>query len=280
MAKKFICNVCGQTFEADAMPDKCPICGASASNIKEVAEEGAEAPAGKGKKKLDKNSNTYTILYASIMVIIVAFLLAGVSILLKQKQDANVEIDRQSQVLASLRMRGMDKSDVTPAYEKIVEEGTLPGSDLPLFTCHLDSTNVKYVVPVKGRGRWGGLWGYVAVNADGQSVYGAYFSHESETAGLGALIAETKFVLQLGYAGKAAIHPSQCKLINDAYAPDEKSLKKAIAVVIAAREAEAKGIGVISVNGKMVDRPVVLRAQRTMELAIASGIMTREEAYE
>lgn len=193
MAKKFICNVCGQTFEADAMPDKCPICGASASNIKEVAEEGAEAPAGKGKKKLDKNSNTYTILYASIMVIIVAFLLAGVSILLKQKQDANVEIDRQSQVLASLRMRGMDKSDVTPAYEKIVEEGTLPGSDLPLFTCHLDSTNVKYVVPVKGRGLWGGLWGYVAVNADGQSVYGAYFSHESETAGLGALIAETKF---------------------------------------------------------------------------------------
>lgn len=190
MAKKFICNVCGQTFEADAMPEKCPICGASASNIKEVAEEGAED---KKSKKLDKNSNAYTILYASIMVIIVAFLLAGVSILLKHKQEANVEIDRQSQVLASLRMRGMDKSEITPAYEKIVEEGTLPGTDLPLFTCHLDSANVKYVVPVKGRGLWGGLWGYIAVNADGESVYGAYFSHESETAGLGALIAETKF---------------------------------------------------------------------------------------
>ena len=193
MAKKFKCNVCGQTFEADAMPDKCPICTASASNIEEVAEEGAEAPSGKTAKKLNKNSNTYTMLYASVMVIIVAFLLAGVSIMLKDKQDANVEIDRQSQVLASLRMRGMDKSEITPAYKKIVEEGTLPGTELPLFTCHLDSTNVKYVVPVKGRGLWGGLWGYIAVNADGQSVYGAYFSHESETAGLGALIAETKF---------------------------------------------------------------------------------------
>lgn len=145
---------------------------------------------------MNKNSNVYTILYASVMVIIVAFLLAGVSLLLKSKQDANVEIDRQSQVLASLRMRvGADitKEQVTAEYERIVSEGTLPGSDLPLYTCQLDSTTTKYVVPVKGRGLWGGLWGYIAVNADGQTVYGAYMSHEGETAGLGALIAETKF---------------------------------------------------------------------------------------
>ncbi len=145
---------------------------------------------------MNKNSNVYTILYASVMVIIVAFLLAGVSLLLKSKQDANVEIDRQSQVLASLRMRvGADitKEQVTDEYEGIVTEGTLPGSDLPLYTCQLDSATTKYVVPVKGRGLWGGLWGYIAVNADGQTVYGAYMSHEGETAGLGALIAETKF---------------------------------------------------------------------------------------
>lgn len=145
---------------------------------------------------MNKNSNVYTILYASVMVIIVAFLLAGVSLLLKAKQDANVEIDRQSQVLASLRMRvGADitKEQVTAEYECIVTEGTLPGSDLPLYTCQLDSATTKYVVPVKGRGLWGGLWGYIAVNADGQTVYGAYMSHEGETAGLGALIAETKF---------------------------------------------------------------------------------------
>ena len=193
MAKKFKCNVCGQTFEADAMPDKCPICTASASNIEEVAEEGAEAPSGKGNKKLNKNSNTYTILYASVMVIIVAFLLAGVSLLLKDKQDANVEIDRQSQVLASLRKRNLDKSEVTAEYSRIVKEVKKLESGDTLFVCQLDSATTKYVVPVKGRGLWGGLWGYVAVNADGQSVYGAYFSHESETAGLGALIAETKF---------------------------------------------------------------------------------------
>lgn len=91
------------------------------------------------------------------------------------------------------------------------------------------------------------------------------------------LIAETKFVLQLGYAGKAAIHPSQCKLINDAYAPDEKSLKKAIAVVIAAREAEAKGIGVISVNGKMVDKPVVEQAMSIVARAKAAKMSEVED---
>lgn len=141
---------------------------------------------------MNKNSNVYTIIYASVMVIIVAFLLAGVSLLLKAKQDANVEIDRQSQVLASLRLRNMEKSEITPAYERIVKEEEI-GQNLPLYVCHLDSTTVKYVVPVKGRGLWGGLWGYIAVNADGKTVYGAYMSHESETAGLGALIAETKF---------------------------------------------------------------------------------------
>lgn len=196
MAKKYICKMCGQTFEADSKPDKCPICSADSSLIEEVGKEGSEASeasAEKKSRKLNTNGNAYTIIYAAVMVIIVAFLLAGVSILLKSRQEANVEIDRQSQVLASLRLRGLEKDSVTAVYTRVVEEGHLQGSELPLFTCHLDTATVKYVVPVKGRGLWGGLWGYVAVNADGQGVYGAYFSHESETAGLGALIAETKF---------------------------------------------------------------------------------------
>lgn len=142
---------------------------------------------------MNKNSNVYTILYASVMVVIVAFLLAGVSLLLKERQESNVEIDRQSQVLASLNIRGLEKSAVTETYQSIVSEGTLAGSELPLYTCTLPDSTTKYVVPLKGRGLWGGLWGYISVNEDGQSVYGAYVSHEGETAGLGALIAETKF---------------------------------------------------------------------------------------
>ena len=63
---------------------------------------------------------------------------------------------------------------------------------LPLYVCSINDEK-KFVVPVYGMGLWGGLWGYVSINSDGNTVYGAYFSHESETAGLGALITEEKF---------------------------------------------------------------------------------------
>ena len=88
---------------------------------------------------------------------------------------------------------------------------------------------------------------------------------------------ETKFVIQLGFSGKAAIHPSQCKVINDAFAPDLKTLKKAITVVHAAREAAARGVGVISVNGKMVDKPVVEQAEAVVARAKAANMPEVED---
>lgn len=66
-------------------------------------------------------------------------------------------------------------------------------------------------------------------------------------------------------------------MVNEVFAPTPKAIEKARAIIAAIKEAEEKGSGVISVNGKMVDRPVVIRAQRTMELAMASGILTKEE---
>jgi len=74
----------------------------------------------------------------------------------------------------------------------VVKEEKDMDSDHPLYICEVDG-QTKYVVPVKGMGLWGGLWGYIGINDDGCTVYGAYFSHESETAGLGALIAELPF---------------------------------------------------------------------------------------
>ena len=144
---------------------------------------------------MNKNSNLYTILYASVMVIIVAFVLAFLSQVLKPMQDANVEVDRQSQVLASLNIRGLSNDEVQKKYaEVVVSDSTIEGAG-QLFVCNIEG-QTKYVIPMKGRGLWGGLWGYIALDADGQTVYGAYMSHESETAGLGALIAEEDFQKQ------------------------------------------------------------------------------------
>ena len=64
---------------------------------------------------------------------------------------------------------------------------------LPVFKCKLDDGSIKYIVPVYGAGLWGPIWGYVAINDNGIDIYGAYFTHEGETPGLGAEIANPKF---------------------------------------------------------------------------------------
>ena len=76
----------------------------------------------------------------------------------------------------------------------------------------------------------------------------------------------------LGFSGKAAIHPSQIAVIHEAFRPEEKDVRKAERIVRGAREAEERGLGVVAVDGRMVDAPVVAQAQRTLELARLAGM--------
>lgn len=189
MAKKFKCNICGQTFEAESMPDKCPICGADSSHIEEVLEDNAKAAAKKG---IDTNSNVYTVVYAAVMVIVVAFLLAFVSSSLKPIQDANVLRDTKNQILTSLNIEGLNGADIDKTYDEVIVDTLLVEDDRPVFQANVDGAT-KYVLPVSGRGLWGGLAGYISIDEDKLHVFGTYFSHESETAGLGARINERWF---------------------------------------------------------------------------------------
>lgn len=88
---------------------------------------------------------------------------------------------------------------------------------------------------------------------------------------------EVEFIKTLGFDGKSIINPRQIEVVNDVFAPKEKEIEKSRTILAAIKEAEKRGSGVIAVNGKMVDRPVVLRAQRTIDLAIASGILNEED---
>lgn len=88
---------------------------------------------------------------------------------------------------------------------------------------------------------------------------------------------EVEFIKTLGFDGKSIINPRQIEIVNEVFAPSEKAIEKARTIIAAIKEAEKKGSGVIAVNGKMVDRPVVIRAQRTIDLALASGILTEED---
>jgi len=132
--------------------------------------------------KLNTNGNVYTIVYAAVMVIIVAFLLAFVASALKETQDKNVALDTKKQILAALNIR--DCEDADAKYNEVVAPGDLNRDTL---TAVVDGQE-KLIVKVKGAGLWGGIWGWVSINKDGKTVFGTFFNHESETAGLGARI--------------------------------------------------------------------------------------------
>ncbi|MDO5760509.1 MAG: citrate (pro-3S)-lyase subunit beta [Bacteroidota bacterium] len=88
---------------------------------------------------------------------------------------------------------------------------------------------------------------------------------------------EVELIKRLGFDGKSIINPRQIEIINEVFTPNEKEIEKAKTIVAAIKEAAAKGSGVIAVNGKMVDKPVVTRAEHTIELALAAGVITKED---
>lgn len=161
------------------------------------------------------NSNSYTIIYSIILVVVVAFLLAFVFQALKPAQDINVQLDKQKQILFALNQdRDMsnetalklwneivvaddildkDGNVVTPGKQGGVDAGFKLNSkdakagELALFRCKVDGKD-KYVIPVYGNGLWGPISGFIALNEDKATIFGVYFNHEGETAGLGAEI--------------------------------------------------------------------------------------------
>ena len=139
--------------------------------------------------KLNTNSNAYIIIYSAILVVIVAFLLAFVYQALKPMQDANVALDVKKQILYSLNIRNLDGAEAEAKYAEVVkEEKDING--VKLYSCDIDGQQIV-VVTLKGMGLWGGISGYLAIDTD-DKVFGAYFNHESETAGLGAEIKDSQ----------------------------------------------------------------------------------------
>lgn len=172
---------------------------------------------------MNRNGNTYTVLYAAIMVILVAAVLASVSLTLKPKQVLNTEIEKKQSILASVNIQST-AADATKIYsEKIQKEYVVnvkgeqvegdafnvdlkkerakPAEEmlLPVFECQTED-GLKYVLPLRGTGLWGPIWGYVALNDDMNTIYGANFDHQGETPGLGAEISTSVFQKQ--FTGK------------------------------------------------------------------------------
>ncbi len=203
--KKFRCKVCGYVHEGNKAPATCPVCQAPASEFEEIKEEAK-------KKGLDRNSNVYTIVYASVMVVLVAVVLAFTSQSLRSYQKENEDNDKRQQILRSINV-SVQADEAEAKYNELIKEAFLVNADgekvegnafageavdaYPVFVANVNG-HTKYIMALHGAGLWGPLWGYLSVNDDKATVYGADFSHQGETPGLGAEITKPAFSSQFG----------------------------------------------------------------------------------
>ena len=172
---------------------------------------------------MDVNKNSYTFGFAAIMVIIVAALLSVAYIQLKPFQDRNVELEKKQNILSSVGIN-VERENAEAIYSTYIKrelvlnnkgeevEGIAFDIDLgkeikkdvnvqllPLFISEVDGTT-RYIIPLRGKGLWGPIWGFISLEDDLSSVYGAVFDHKGETPGLGAEINTPMF--QEPFAGK------------------------------------------------------------------------------
>jgi Na+-transporting NADH:ubiquinone oxidoreductase subunit C len=159
-------------------------------------------------------SNTYIFIFSVIMVVVIALLLSLAAMQLKPYQDKNIEIEKKRNILASIRIHSTvddavdlyakyitnsfvinnkgEKKEGTDAFtvDMKAETGKPSGTrSLPVFVGTLDDNSHAYVVPLRGKGLWGPIWGYMSFQPDLNTIYGVVFDHQGETPGLGAEIA-------------------------------------------------------------------------------------------
>ena len=162
---------------------------------------------------MNTNSNTYTVIYSIVLVVIVAAVLAFAAMFLKPTQDANIKKDTISQILTAATVEGEDilatyRQEIASAI--LVDQNGNKVDDLDIQDCEVYGTadlkrqiaadqkslpvyifkNGVTVVPCYGAGLWGPIWGYIGFEGDLKTIKAVCFGHKGETPGLGAKIAD------------------------------------------------------------------------------------------
>ncbi len=176
---------------------------------------------------MNRDSNVYTVVYASVMVVVVAVLLAFTSQSLRTYQKANEDNDKRQQILRSINV-SVPANEAEAKYNELITDAFLinangekvgdaaaafAGSEAdayPIFVATVDG-QTKYIMAMHGAGLWGPLWGYISVDADKNTIFGTDFSHQGETPGLGAEITKPNFSSQ--FAGKQIFKNGEFKSI-------------------------------------------------------------------
>ncbi|MCC8153334.1 MAG: NADH:ubiquinone reductase (Na(+)-transporting) subunit C [Tannerellaceae bacterium] len=179
---------------------------------------------------MNRDSNIYTIVYASVMVLLVAVILAVTSESLKSFQRENEANDKRQQILRSIKV-DVSATEAEAKYNELITDaflidvkgdkvdGDAFNTDVvkafrqnvyPVFVANVNG-ETKYIMALYGAGLWGPIWGYIAVNDDKNTVFGADFSHQGETPGLGAEITRPEFSKE--FVGKELFKNGEFKSI-------------------------------------------------------------------
>lgn len=182
---------------------------------------------------MNTNSNTYTFIYAAVMVIVVAAVLSFTALSLKPRQDKNKEIEKMQTILKAVSIESTP-ANADALFQKYIVRGVIVkasgevvsddkakafGIDmkkqydlkveqrqLPIFIFNKEGVGEKIILPVRGKGMWGPIWGYIALDTDKKTIFGATFGNKGETPGLGAEISTVEFQKQ--FVGKEIFNES------------------------------------------------------------------------
>lgn len=214
-----------------------------------------------------------------------AMVLAGVNVIRLPKTETAQDIVDVEAVIEKVEKENnipVGRTKMMAAIESA--EGTLNAREIALASDRLIGIALgaeDYVTNMKTKR-----------HPDGQELFFArsYILHAARAAGIAAIDTvysdvnnmegfadEVHRIKQLGFDGKSVINPRQIPVVNDIYAPTEKEIQNAKEVIWAIREAEEKGSGVIALNGKMIDKPIVERAERVIALAKAAKLISEED---
>ncbi len=168
---------------------------------------------------MKRQSNLYTVIYSVVLVLVVGVALSLVYQALHPQQLENIANDTKRQILAAALIVPAAGENVSDLYASHIRDSYIVDTEgnkvdsstntfdvnvslevkkpaderlLPVFVCDTESGE-KYIIPVYGAGLWGPIWGYIAFDSNGDTIYGAYFAHQGETPGLGAEIEKPAF---------------------------------------------------------------------------------------
>lgn len=168
---------------------------------------------------MNRDSNGYTFIFATVMVLVVASILAFLATFLKPMQDENMKNEKMQNILSTIGITGISREEAQGKFDEFIKTQVALKADgsqdeaanafdidlkdelkkpvdeqlFPVFVAEKDGSKF-YIIPLRGAGLWDAIWGYIALKDDFNTIQGVAFDHKGETPGLGAEIKQDWFV--------------------------------------------------------------------------------------